>query len=116
MDMKLTCDLCGGVLRTDSGRGVCSCCGITYGQDRLQEKMAQQRLAANPSTPHRSTAAGKKAQKKMKIMWSILALTGVAAFVGGLMESGILGVGSLAVALITLFIFKPWKVYGGNVI
>jgi len=114
--MKLTCDLCGAELRINSGRGVCSCCGITYGRDRLQEKMAQQNLTANPPTPHRPTAAEKKVQKKMKIMWSILVLTGVAAFAGGLMESGILGLGSLAAALITLFIFKPWKVYGGKVI
>ena len=113
MDMKLTCDLCGGALRTNSGRGVCSCCGIEYGQDRLQEKIAQQRLTATPPTPPRPTAAEKK---KMKTMWSILALTGVAAFVGGLMGNGILGLGSMAVALITLFIFKPWKVYGGKVI
>lgn len=108
--MKLTCDLCGGDIRTNSGRGVCTHCGIEYGQDRLQEKIAQQRLTA---TPPRPTAAEKK---KMKTMWSILALTGVAAFVGGLMGSGILGLGSMAVALITLFIFKPWKVYGGKVI
>lgn len=114
--MKLTCDLCGGELRMNSGRGVCTHCGIEYGPDRLQEKMAQQRLTADMPTPKRPTAAEKKPGKNMKIMWIILALIGVAAFLGGLVESGIVFVVCLVALLITLFIFKPWKVYGGNAI
>lgn len=120
--MKLTCDLCGGALQRKPGGAVCENCGLEYGPDRLQEKMAQQKPAdtkpirKDPPVPKKPTAAELKVQKKMKIMWIILALIGVVAFIGGLMESGMVYVVCLAALLITLFIFKPWKVYGGDVI
>ena len=105
--MKLTCDLCGGELRVNSDHGVCSQCGIEYGPDRLGEKRAQQRGAV--PVPKKTGKA-----KNMKIMWILLAMIGVAAFFGGWMESGIAYVVCLIALLITLFIFKPWKVYGGE--
>lgn len=122
--MKLTCDLCGGELQMNPGGAVCGNCGLEYGEDRIREKMAEQKpvpdpkppVRKDPPAPKKPTAAEKKAQKKMKIMWIILALIGVAAFVGGLMESGIIYVVCLVALLITLFVFKPWKVYGGKTI
>lgn len=122
--MKLTCDLCGGELQMKTGGAVCSNCGLEYGEDRIREKIAEQKPASDPKPPVRKapqpprkpTATEQKAQKKMKIMWIILALIAVAAFVGGLMESGVVYVVCLVALLITLFIFKPWKVYGGKAI
>ena len=120
--MKLTCDLCGGELQVKPGGVACSNCGLEYGEYRIREKMAEQKpvpdpkppVRKDPPAPKKPTAAEQKAQKKMKIMWIILALIGVVAFAGGLMESGIVYVICLVALLITLFIFKPWNVYGGK--
>lgn len=122
--MKLTCDLCGDELQMNPGGAVCGNCGLEYGEDRLREKIAEQKpvpdpkppVRKDPPAPKKPTAAEQKAQKRMKIMWIILALIGVVALVGGLMESGIVYVGCAAAVLITLFIFKPWNVYGGKAI
>lgn len=118
--MKLTCDLCGSELQMKPGGAVCENCGLEYGADRVQEKMAQQKPAVDPKPIRKDRLVPKgpteAEQKKMKIMWIILALIGVAAFVGGLMESGIVYVVCLVALLITLFIFKPWNVYGGKAI
>lgn len=53
--MRLNCDLCGGILtatgETDSA--VCSNCGMEYGPERLQEKIAQfqEQQPAEPVIP-----------------------------------------------------------------
>lgn len=122
--MKLTCDLCGGDLQMNPGGAVCCNCGLEYGEDRIREKMAEQKpvpdpkqpVRKDPPAPKKPTAAEQKAQKKMKIMWIILALIGVVAFAGGQMESWIAYVVCLVALLITLFVFQPWKVYGGKAI
>lgn len=119
--MKLTCDLCGGELQMNPGGAVCGNCGLEYGEDRLREKIAEQKPVPDPKPPVRKDPPAPKKptaaeRKRMKIMWIILALIGVVALVGGLMESGIVYVGCAAAVLITLFIFKPWNVYGGKAI
>ena len=122
--MKLTCDLCGGELQMNPGGAVCGNCGLEYGEDRIREKMAEQKpvpdpkppVRKDPPAPKKPTAAEKKAQKKMKIMWIILALIGVFAFFSTLLTDSALPLLSFPALLITLFIFKPWKVYGGEII
>ena len=118
--MKMTCDLCGCELQMNPVGAVCPNCGLEYGADRIKEKTAQQKVAVNQTSVRervkKPTAEKSKAQKKMTVMWIILALIGVVAFVGGLMESGILYVICLVALLITLFVFKPWNVYGGKAI
>ena len=122
--MKLTCDLCGSELEVKASGAVCRNCGLEYGEDRLREKMAEQKpvpdpkppVRKDPPAPKKPTAAEQKAQKKMKIMWIVLALIGVVAFVGGLTESVIVYAGCFVAVLITLFVFKPWNVYGGKAI
>ncbi len=122
--MKLTCDLCGGELQRKPDGAVCANCGMEYDEERLREKIDEQKTVTPseppvwvaPPTPMKPTAAEQNAQMSMKWMWIILALIGVVAFVGGLMESGIVYVGCVVAAVITLFIFKPWNVYGGKAI
>ena len=118
--MKLTCDLCGSELQMKPGGAVCENCGLEYGADRVQEKMAQLKPIAdpkpvrkNPPAPKGPTAAE---QKKMKIMWIILALIGAFAFFTTLFTDSALPLVSFPALLITLFIFKPWNVYGGKAI
>lgn len=57
--MKLTCDLCGGVLEMKNGSAVCQGCGLTYSMETLREKMGQPAPAASTgaSTPARSVPA-----------------------------------------------------------
>lgn len=122
--MKLTCDLCGGELLINPSGAVCNDCGLKYDENRLQEKTAEQKPVSNPTPPVRKdpsphekpTVAEQKAQKKMRGMWIIFSLIGVATFIGGLMESGIVYIVCVVATLITLFIFKPWNVYGGNIL
>lgn len=124
--MKLTCDLCGGELEAKAAGVVCRNCGIEYGEDRLREKWSEIRRPVVETQPVRdvpsrkpSAVSAKKEQKRMKTMWIILAAVGLFAFFGTLFADGgqqtlIVFVVSLAALLITLFIFKPWKVYGGE--
>lgn len=73
-----------------------------------------------PVTQQKQAAQAKKEQKKMKAMWYILAVIGLFAFLGALFTEGsdtlAVFVVSLVALLLTLFIFKPWKVYGGKAI
>ena len=114
--MKLTCDLCGSELQMNPGGAVCTNCGLEYGEDRLREKIAEQKPVPTPqpSVPEKPAATNQKAKKNVNPMWIILALIGIAAFLGGLLESGIIYLVCLVATLITLLIFKPWKVYGGK--
>ena len=122
--MKLTCDLCGGELEMNPGGAVCGNCGLEYGEDRLREKIAQQKpvpdpkppVRKDPPAPKKPTAAEQKAQKRMKVMWIILAAIGLFAFFSTLFTDSALPLVSFPALLITLFIFKPWKVYGGKAI
>ena len=140
--MKLTCDLCGGELRTDLGvqGATCSVCGLVYPVERLREMLAgsepvspeptkpnlpiptppKVHPAPNPypekarEAPQKAREAPKKAQKNMKTMWLILAVIGLLTFLSGLLLNGVLLMVSLLALLITLFLFKPWEVYGGK--
>lgn len=136
--MKLTCDLCGGELQMNAcGQGACCAnCGLEYSKERLME-MLNSGTTVNPEpvveTPpvkdvppvkdarevpskKPTAAAVKTAQKKMKIMWIILAAIGLFAFFSTLFTDSALPLVSFPALLITLFIFKPWKVYGGKAI
>lgn len=125
--MKLTCDLCGGELEVNTARqgAVCRSCGLTYSPERLKEKQAAQPPikpvietppVTNEASQKPSAAEIQKAQKRMKVMWIILAAIGLFAFLGGLLSESAFILVSIPALLITLFIFKPWKVYGGNVL
>lgn len=134
--MKLTCDLCGGVLEMRDGRtsAVCCNCGMEYGEDRLREKLSEIQPPAVKTLPvrdvppardvsykKRSPAAAKKELKKMKVMWIIFAAICLFAFIGTLAANSgqqelIVLLVSLGTMLLTLVVFKPWKVYGGKAI
>ncbi len=125
--MKLTCDLCGGELEMNTaGQGaVCKYCGLTYSAERLKEKWAIQPPTkpvvktlpvTNAAFRKPSAAEMKKAQKRMTVMWIILAAIGLFVFLGALFTESALLLVSIPALLITLFIFKPWKVYGGKVL
>lgn len=130
--MKLKCDLCGGALQEKPDGAVCSSCGLEYGPDRLQEKKLQQKELMNTQLEKNKELVDAQLEKnrepllrkehgaaddgRMKIMWIILAVIAVITFIAGLMESGIIFLVCLVAALITLFVFKPWNVYGGKII
>ena len=130
--MKLTCDLCDGKLEMKADGAVCSICGIAYSRARLDEKLCNLQpavVSAHPtentvqtirkaSVPKPSGAANQKVQKKMKVMWRLLALVGLFAFFGILFSETaqqelFVYVASYTGLLGTLFVFRPWKVYGG---
>lgn len=125
--MKTTCDLCGHPLAVNPGGtyAVCTYCGLEYPEAVLLENQGTGEVPAVKTPPVRKPTVSKKppaqaskAQKKMKIMWIILAAIGLYAFVGTIcVEAGeelTVFLVSLVALLLTLFIFKPWKVYGGN--
>lgn len=120
--MQLTCDLCGNQLDMMADGAICPNCGMTYGKERLAEKQRQTGStakkavsAATTSSKRRSAAAIKKEQKRMKTMWTLLALIGLVVFFGALFSDGVLVFAvSLVALLIVLFTFKPWNVYGGK--
>jgi len=124
--MKLTCDLCGSELEMKGSGAVCRNCGLEYGEDRLKEKRSEIKPPVVETPPvkkeslTRKVPVGKpsaaKEQKRMKAMWIILALIGLFAFFSTLFSDGVLPLVSFPALLITLFVFKPWKVYGGKVI
>ncbi len=133
--MKLMCDLCGGELKLDDygEKAVCLGCGLEYGADRLSEKQAELRRPIAEECPiekhscltyevplKRPAVPSKKDNAKMKVMWTILVLVGLFAFFGTIFagddQMPTVFVVSLAVTVVTLFIFKPWKVYGGKII
>ena len=121
--MKLICDLCGGELRMQAGKTVCSVCGIEYAEERIQEKQA-----VNPTEVFQEQSAQKanKTPRKMIVMWVLLAWLAVTVLtVGALCIVGALGSegsvilpsmleGTAVWVVIILWIFKPWKYYGGN--
>lgn len=117
--MKLTCDLCGSELIMHQGGAVCGNCGIEYSTDRLHKKMAHRVSTVHSKQSDRQMPPPVKKpaateQGKMKIMWMILAVIALVAFVGGLTESTSIIMICLAAVLITLLVFRPWSIYGGN--
>ena len=134
--MKLTCDLCDGELEMKGNGAVCRNCGLEYGEDRLKEKRTEIKPPVVEKPPVKdippvkkdlppvkkdsprkpSAAETAKEQKRMKAMWIILALIGLFAFFSTLFSDGVLPLVSFPALLITLFVFKPWKVYGGKAI
>ncbi len=129
--MKLTCDLCGGELEMTVGTSgaVCRSCGLEYAPDRLREKQSEMQQYANTapiigntySVPNtaKKTAPSPKERKKMTVMWVLWGIIGLIAFIGTLTaespeQEGTLFIGCLIALILTLIIFKPWKVYGGK--
>lgn len=130
--MKLTCDLCDGKLEMKADGAVCSVCGIAYSRARLDEKLCNLQptivctcptentvqTIRKASEPKSSGAVSQKAQKKMKVMWRLLALVGLFAFFAILFSETaqqelFVYVASYTGLLGTLFVFRPWKAYGG---
>lgn len=114
--MKLTCDLCGGAIRTDSGRGVCTHCGIEYGPDRLREKRA---AISSEERKYSDDRFSEKDQKKFKLLWKIFGIICLIAFVGVLMAStpqqeAALFIACVAATLLDFAILMPRKNKGGK--
>ena len=107
--MKLICELCSTALEEKAFGAVCPNCGIEYSEEWLRE-----RRGSSVSDDPYPVDEPQKPQRSMKLMWIIFAVLAVICFVAGLLENGGIALICMAVAVVTLFIFKPWEVYGGK--
>lgn len=114
--MKLTCELCGGMLERRTDGAVCQNCGLEHSEAWLQEKLAGvwQPAENPPVTPYHSRRHYAKQERNLGPMWVIMVLIGLYEFIGVLTASSsqqeaMAFLTSAAAMIVTLILFRPWK-------
>lgn len=101
--MKLSCELCGGLLRMEPGGGsaLCTACGLGYSVERLRELLGVRKAESEPEDPPGSLPLGRReiadgarrAGGFLLIVEDVYRVTGRGADVLGTVEQGSIAVG-----------------------